>query len=106
MDSRTLISLSAKTGAGMSLLKKHLCALAGLTDHREGIFFARRRHLSAITKAKNAIMQALTLLQQKMTPELAAEELRLTQLALNEITGEFTPDDLLGRIFGSFCIGK
>jgi tRNA modification GTPase len=106
VDSYTLISLSAKTGAGISLLKKHLCSLAGLADNGEGIFLARRRHLDALTKAKDSVLQALLLLQQKMAPELAAEELRLTQLALNEITGVFTPDDLLGRIFSSFCIGK
>ena len=67
---------------------------------------ARRRHLEALAKAKTHLLQGQEQLEANMAGEILAEELRLTQQHLNEITGEFTSDDLLGQIFGSFCIGK
>jgi tRNA modification GTPase len=72
----------------------------------EGTFMARRRHLDAIARARAHLAQGQAQLQQTRAGELLAEELRLAQHALGEITGEFTADDLLGRIFASFCIGK
>ena len=101
----TLIRLSLKTGAGASLLIKHLKHCVGYDHHAEGVFTARRRHLDAIDRARAALNQATARLGTR-EPELLAEELRLAQHALAEITGAFTSDDLLGRIFASFCIGK
>mgnify|MGYP006266568573 CR=1 FL=1 len=100
-----VIYLSLKTGAGFPLLIEHLKECVGYDSHAEGIFTARRRHLDAIDTADIAIGSAFTHLASG-APELVAEELRLAQQALAEITGEFTSDDLLGRIFSSFCIGK
>jgi tRNA modification GTPase len=97
------IYLSAKTEAGMDLLKKQIKALAGLKENTEGIFSARSRHLHAIARAKKALHHGK---QNLLAGELLAEDLRMAQNALNEITGEFTTDDLLGKIFSSFCIGK
>lgn len=99
----THIYLSAKTGAGIDLLKNHLLHLAGWQAGGEGIFMARERHLLALQEVLRGIKQAM---QQLTEAELLAEELRLAQQALNTITGEFTADDLLGEIFGRFCIGK
>ena len=101
----TLIRLSLKTGAGASLLIEHLKHCVGYDHHAEGVFTARRRHLDAIDRARAALNQASVRLGTR-EPELLAEELRLAQHALAEITGAFTSDDLLGRIFASFCIGK
>ncbi len=101
----TLIRLSLKTGAGASLLIEHLKHCVGYDHHAEGVFTARRRHLDAIDRARAALNQATARLATR-EPELLAEELRLAQHALAEITGAFTSDDLLGRIFASFCIGK
>jgi tRNA modification GTPase len=67
---------------------------------------ARRRHLDALARADAAVARAREQLIENAAGELVAEELRLAQQALGEITGEFTSDDLLGRIFGEFCIGK
>ena len=97
------IWLSAKTGAGMDLLRQRLLQLAGWQASGEGSFMARGRHLQALNEAKGHLVQAETLLQQL---ELFAEELRLAQESLASITGEFTADDLLGEIFTRFCIGK
>jgi tRNA modification GTPase len=97
------IYLSAKTGVGLSLLKDHLLKLVGYQHNSEGVFMARARHLSALERVKVHLEIAK---QQLNTAELVAEELRLAQLALSSITGEFTPDDLLGEIFSKFCIGK
>jgi tRNA modification GTPase len=77
----------------------------GFQNVDTGAFSARRRHLDAIARARAHTLQAQQQLQQKRG-ELAAEELRLAQQTLGEVTGEFTSDDLLGRIFASFCIGK
>jgi tRNA modification GTPase len=99
------IALSAKTGAGLEALRAHLKTCMGFQAAGEGTFMARRRHLDAIARARAHVAQGQQL-QQARAGELLAEELRLAQHALGEITGEFTPDDLLGRIFASFCIGK
>ncbi len=100
------IALSAKNGAGLSVLREHLKQCMGYQSAGEGTFSARRRHLDAIRRASEHVAQGRAALTQTRAGELLAEELRLAQQALNEITGEFTPDDLLGRIFTSFCIGK
>jgi tRNA modification GTPase len=100
------IALSAKTGAGLDALRSHLKQCMGYQSASEGIFSARRRHLDAIRRAREHIERGRTALTQARAGELLAEELRQAQQALAEITGEFTPDDLLGRIFTSFCIGK
>lgn len=95
--------LSAKTGAGLDLLRETLLRLAGWQPAGEGNFMARRRHLDALLRAQTHLQTALALPGQL---ELQAEELKLAQEALSEITGELTPDDLLGEIFSRFCIGK
>lgn len=99
----THIYLSAKTGEGVDLLKQHLLYLAGYQQNAEGVFMARARHLDALKQVDAHLQQAQNLMLQS---ELIAEELRLAQEALSSITGEFTPDDLLGEIFSKFCIGK
>jgi tRNA modification GTPase len=101
-----LISISARTGAGLDLLRAQLRQSLGLHDSREGEFIARRRHLDALQRAADALTEGERILQQTAAGELVAEELRQAQQALSEITGEFTPDDLLDRIFSDFCIGK
>ncbi len=100
------IWLSAKTGAGMDLLRVHLKQCAGYQDSSAGVFSARRRHLDALHRAQDAILSGRRQLQESRAGELLAEELRQAQSALAEITGEFSSEDLLGRIFSSFCIGK
>lgn len=101
-----VLQLSAKTGNGIELLREHLKHCIGYTVSAEGSFMARRRHLDALAKAKTHLLQGQEQLELNLAGELLAEELRLAQQHLNEITGEFTSDDLLGQIFGSFCIGK
>jgi len=100
------IFLSAKTGAGIALLRAHLKGSAGYVENDCGAFSARRRHLDALRRARHAVEAAATGLAAQRAFELFAEDLRLAQLALGEITGEMTSDDLLGEIFSSFCIGK
>ncbi len=95
--------LSAKTGVGMELLRETLLAIAGWQPGGEGVFMARARHLLALNEVASSLERASANLN---FPELLAEELRLAQESLNTITGEFTPDDLLGEIFSRFCIGK
>ena len=102
----TDIALSAKTGAGMDMLRSHLKHIMGYEQPGEGQFMARRRHLDALQKADQHLQSSQHCLHALRAGELLAEELRLAQEALNQITGEFTSDDLLGRIFASFCIGK
>lgn len=97
------IWLSAKTGAGIDLLRAELLRMAGWLPAGEGGFMARRRHLNALAVAQSHLQTAEGLSGQL---ELQAEELRLAQEALSEITGEFLSDDLLGEIFSRFCIGK
>jgi tRNA modification GTPase len=98
--------LSAKTGAGLELLRTHLKNRAGYRAGDSGALSARRRHLDALERAKGCVVQAAQTLTTSRAFELFAEELRRAQLALGEITGEFSSDDLLGEIFSSFCIGK
>ncbi len=102
----TYLYLSAKDGQGMDLLRQHLLASIGFEVTLEGGFIARRRHLDAIQRAQQCVEQGAIQLQQHRAGELLAEDLRQAQQALSEITGEFTPDDLLGEIFSRFCIGK
>ncbi|MGK0440720.1 MAG: tRNA modification GTPase, partial [Pseudohongiellaceae bacterium] len=102
----TLIKLSAKTGDGIDLLRQHLKRCMGFSGAGEGGFTARRRHINALEKAQQALKMGQKQLNDLGAGELLAEDLRLCQNSLNEITGEFTPDDLLGEIFSSFCIGK
>lgn len=99
--------LSAQTGAGLEDLRQKLLQLAGWQPAAEGVFMARARHIHALQQVQTHIAQASEYTQ-SVAPalDMVAEELRLAQNALNTITGEFTPDDLLGEIFGSFCIGK
>jgi tRNA modification GTPase len=99
------IHLSAATGEGLSLLREHLKGIMGFAGG-EGCFTARRRHLDALRRAGTSLGEALIHLRDGHAGELAAEDLRLAQHGLGQITGEFTTDDLLGRIFSSFCIGK
>ncbi len=99
------IYLSIKTGEGMDLLGEHLKRSVGFNDATDDVFIARRRHIVALNKGKQYIESALSQLQHK-AGELVAEDLRQAQNSLAEITGEFTSDDLLGKIFSSFCIGK
>ncbi len=103
---QVVVSLSAKTGAGIDLLKQQIKHTVGFAQQTEGIYLARRRHLDALSRARHSVVKAHEQLNEAKAGELAAEDLRLAQLALSEITGEFTADDLLGRIFSSFCIGK
>lgn len=98
--------LSAKTGEGIDALREHLKQCIGFDASVEGSFLARRRHLDALDKANEHLQTGHEQLHSYIAGEILAEELRLTQQHLNEITGEFSSDDLLGRIFSSFCIGK
>lgn len=100
------VYLSAKTGDGIELLKQHLKQCMGYQQKTEGQFIARRRHLDAIDTAEEHLVIADKNLHHLKAGELLAEELRLAQEALSSITGEFSSDDLLGRIFSDFCIGK
>ena len=99
----TDVLLSAKTGAGVDLLRAELLAIGGWHQGAEDLFMARERHLAALRQAAQHAAQAGA---QFAWPELFAEELRLAQEQLNSITGEFAADDLLGEIFSRFCIGK
>ena len=98
--------ISAKTGLGVAALQQHLKSLMGYQSNLEGGFIARRRHLEALDLASSHLDLGREQLQVYQAGELLAEELRMAQLALSEITGKFTSDDLLGKIFSSFCIGK
>lgn len=102
----SLICLSAYLKEGIDLLRQHLKESIGFNQHIEGGFLARRRHIQALNIAAEHLQQGYQQLVVAHSGELLAEELRLTQQALSEITGEFSSDDLLGRIFSSFCIGK
>ena len=101
------ITLSAKTGQGLESLRQQLLEVAGWQAAPEGVFIARERHLHALRRVDAHLMEAAALIaRQAQALDLLAEELRLAQNALSEITGEFTADDLLGVIFSRFCIGK
>lgn len=106
VNNPTLIRLSAKTGEGVEALREHLKECMGFAGGSEGSFMARRRHLEALEQAATHLEIGKEQLEGYMAGEILAEELRIAQQHLNEITGEFSSDDLLGRIFSSFCIGK
>jgi tRNA modification GTPase len=101
-----VVAVSARTGAGIDALREHLKTIAGAGDLGEGVYTARQRHLDAIARARRHFATGRTALAERRAGELLAEELRQAQDALAQITGEFTSDDLLGRIFSEFCIGK
>jgi tRNA modification GTPase len=100
------VTVSATTGKGLDSLRAHLKLCMGYQTLDAGTVSARQRHLESLSRARHNIDEAHHQLQDRRAGELVAEELRGAQQALNEITGEFTSDDLLGRIFSSFCIGK
>ena len=100
------LNISAKTGAGTDVLRQQMLKLAGHKDLGEGAFTARRRHIDALGRAEAHFRAGRNALEEAKAGELLAEELRLAQQALGEITGSFTSDDLLGKIFSEFCIGK
>ena len=101
------IDLSAKTGQGIDVLRTQLLSAAGWHPANEGLYLARERHVQALKRVQSHLEFADAHLRaQAQLLDLLAEELRLSQTALNEITGEFSADDLLGVIFSSFCIGK
>jgi tRNA modification GTPase len=102
-ESNPFVGVSAKTGEGLEELRTKLLEAVGWRDQESGSFMARERHLRALALAQTHLNQANAVLS---SAELFAEELRLAQSALNEITGKFTADDLLGEIFSRFCIGK
>ena len=106
VNGHALIRLSARTGEGVDVLRNHLKQSMGFETNMEGGFLARRRHLQALAEAAEHLEQGKAQLLGAWAGELLAEELRLAQQNLSEITGEFTSDDLLGRIFSSCCIGK
>ncbi|MEO8223223.1 MAG: tRNA uridine-5-carboxymethylaminomethyl(34) synthesis GTPase MnmE [Gammaproteobacteria bacterium] len=101
-----VLHLSARTGAGLDDLRSLIKLTVGFSDPGEGTVLARQRHLDSIRRAREHFDAGRERLETNRAGELLAEELRAAQLALAEITGEFSSDDLLGRIFGSFCIGK
>ncbi len=98
--------LSALTGDGLDLLRAHLKHAMGFHTAESGTVSARQRHLDALVRARAHVEEGARQLNERRAGELFAEELRAAQHDLGEITGEFTTDDLLGRIFSSFCIGK
>lgn len=98
--------VSAKTGEGLGVLKAAVLREVGAGGPREGGFSARQRHIDALRRVGGHLREGRTQLVEHQAGELLAEELRLAQKALGEITGEVTADDLLGEIFASFCIGK
>ena len=100
------VAVSATTGAGLDALREHLKQCMGFVPAGEGGFIARRRHVDALTRARDHVIQGQTQLSDHRAGELLAEELRRSHWALGEITGEVSSEDLLGRIFASFCIGK
>jgi tRNA modification GTPase len=104
--SGTEIAISALTGAGLHILREHLKATCGFRGSAEGELLARRRHLDSLERTLAHLRCASEVLAQMAAPELVAEDLRLAQRSLGEITGEYSSDDLLSRIFSSFCIGK
>ena len=103
LDGEAHIHLSAKMGDGIDLLRETLLKIVGWQSTSEGVFMARTRHLDAIKQVDQFLQAALATIEQS---EIVAENLRMAQDALSSVTGEFTPDDLLGEIFSKFCIGK
>lgn len=105
IDQHDVIYISAKHQQGLELLKNHLKHIMGYHE-QEDVFIARRRHLNALAITEKHLLLGKEHLEINQAGELLAEELKLAQHTLSEITGEFTSDDLLGKIFSSFCIGK
>lgn len=105
-ENGTAIYVSIKQHLGLNLLTQHLKQFVGFNSGAENVFIARRRHLESLKASHEFVEQALSQLQNALAGELVAEDLRQAQQCLSEITGEFTSDDLLGKIFSSFCIGK
>lgn len=105
-DQGDRVWISAKTGQGIDVLKQKILAIVGAGKHTEGSFSARQRHIDALKRVAGHLERGSRVMQETGAGELLAEELRLAQAALGEITGEMLPDDLLGEIFSSFCIGK
>jgi len=101
-----VVELSAKTGAGLDTLREHVKTLAGYKNLGEGALSARRRHVNALQRAADQFEAGRTALSETKAGEIFAEELRMAQQSLGEITGAVSSDDLLGRIFADFCIGK
>jgi len=102
----TIIRLSAKHKDGLNVLTHHLKAQKGFNSEEKNVFLARRRHLDALARSNVFLNDGIEQLLNYQAGEMFAEDLRLAQKALSEITGKMTPDDLLGEIFSSFCIGK
>ena len=100
------VYLSAETGRGVSALRQRIRELAGYENRGEGAFTARRRHIRALRRAAEHFAAGRRALDETRAGELLAEELRLSQQVLGEITGAVSADDLLGKIFSEFCIGK
>jgi tRNA modification GTPase len=98
--------VSAKTGQGLDRLTHLVKHIVGVSNNQEGVFSARTRHLDALKRTQDHIRTGYAQLERYNAPEILAEELRLAQKSLGEITGQYLPDDLLGAIFSSFCIGK
>ncbi|MFO7706174.1 MAG: tRNA uridine-5-carboxymethylaminomethyl(34) synthesis GTPase MnmE [Halopseudomonas sp.] len=105
-DGSVTLKLCARTGEGIDLLRDHLKQCMGYVQTAESLFSARRRHLEALEQASSHLSHGYDQLTLMGAGELLAEDLRMAQQALGSITGEFSADDLLGRIFSSFCIGK
>jgi len=105
-DDAQYVWISTKTGQGMDVLRSRIRGAVGATDQVEGSFSARQRHIDALKRAGSHLEAGGLAMETSQAGELLAEELRLAQQALGEITGEMLPDDLLGEIFSSFCIGK
>lgn len=105
-DASDVLFISAHTGEGISTLREALKSQLHYSGHPEGLFTARRRHLDALARTRDHVQAANDQLIVTRATELVAEELRLAQEALGEITGRVSADDLLGEIFSSFCIGK
>lgn len=101
-----VIRLSATSKEGLNTLTEHLKSCMGFEQAGEDQVIARKRHITALLSAESHVLTGKDQLEMSMAGELLAEELRIAQTHLNEITGEFTSDDLLGKIFSSFCIGK
>lgn len=105
-DGETSVYLSAKTGLGLDALRDYLVSRLGMQQVGEGVILARARHLEALVQAQQALVRGHHQLTVYQAGEILAEELRLAQESLSTITGTFRADDLLGRIFSEFCIGK